>query len=88
MASNSSPSCWPLGVSRYIGSSAKAAVVQQEAERFHAQLAAADVCVAVDARAERFLAVVEVKRATDLQADGLVERGHRRLVVLLLVPSG
>ena len=77
----SSPSSCSLAVSRYIGILAKRRIVEQMAKRLESQLAAADVFVPIDARAQRLLAVVDVKRLDALEADDAVEFVDRGLVL-------
>src|SRR6185503_20678642 len=54
------------------GEAREARVVEQVAKRFQPDLALADVLVAIDARAEGLLRVVQMKRADVLQADVLL----------------
>ena len=63
---------------------AEARVVEEESEGFDADLAVADVLVAVDARAERLLRVVEMKGADVGDADVRVESVDRPLVVVAI----
>src|SRR4051812_5941335 len=63
---------------------AEARVVQQEAKRLDADLAVADVLMAVDARAERLLRVVEMKRADVFDSDVRFERIDRPLVIVAI----
>src|SRR2546421_10422491 len=56
---------------------AESLVIQQKTKRFYADLAIADVLMPVDARAERLLRIVEVKRADVFEADVRCERVDR-----------
>ena len=63
---------------------AESLVVQQKTKRFDADLAIADVLMPVDARAERLLRVVEVEGADVVDADVLIERINRSLVIVAI----
>src|SRR5262245_6186195 len=62
-----------LGSFQHHGMIAKARIVQEHSKRLKSQAALADMGVPVDAAAEGFLAVVEVKCAQFLQADDAVK---------------
>src|SRR5262249_1500037 len=61
----------------------EAPVVQDQPERLDAELSLADVVVAVDARAQLFLRIVQMERREALDADELVEFLEHRRVALL-----
>src|SRR3954451_4649400 len=63
---------------------AEARVVQQEAKGLDADLAVADVLMPVDARAERLLRIVEMKRADIFDSDMRFERIDRPLVFVAI----
>ena len=64
------------------GDATEARVVQQKTKRVDADLALADVLMPVDARSERFLRIVEMKRANVLDPDVRRERINGPLVVV------
>src|SRR6187431_2298727 len=64
------------------GDAREARVVQQKAKGLEADLALADVLVAVDAGAERLLRVVEMERADVVEADVLFHLVDRARVAL------
>src|SRR5881392_1607564 len=65
-----------------LGDAAEPPIVQKKAKRFHSDLAVADVLMPIDARAERLFRIVEVKRADVGDADVLIERLDRSLVIV------
>ena len=71
-----------FGVSRIIGRVRKA-VIEQQAERFQPDLAAADVRMAVHAAAERLAAVVDMEEPQPLRADQPIEGAERGSVLRL-----
>src|SRR3954451_17049993 len=63
---------------------AEALVVQQESKGLDTDLSVADVLMPVDARAERLLRIVEMKRADVFDSDVRFERIDRPLVIVAI----
>src|SRR3954452_937659 len=63
---------------------AEALVIQQETKGLDADLAVADVLMPIDARAERLLRVIEMKRADVFDSDVRFERIDRPLVIVAI----
>src|SRR3954451_12740329 len=63
---------------------AEALIIQQEAKGLDADLAVADVLMPVDARAERLLRIVEMKRADIFDSDVRFERIDRPFVIVAI----
>src|SRR5207244_4555376 len=69
-----------LGSLQKLGDTAEALVVEKKTKRFQAELAVADVFVAVDARPQRLLRIVQVKQSDIPHANRRVELLNRTLV--------
>src|SRR5262249_39355118 len=69
-----------LGRLQHFGPPREAPVVEQEPDRCQTERAAADVLVAIEARAERRLGIVEVKRKHALESHGGLALCHRAAV--------
>ena len=66
----------PLGVSRILGTLVKRGSLRMNRNGFRPQLPLADVLVAVNARSEPLLGIVEVEALQPLQPDKAVELRH------------